>query len=151
MIRFISLNAFIAIYTIILSIWVFLLAIFDRSGRIVHFYCAVPWAKGILWVCGVKVIVKGLNNVDRNIPRIYMTNHQSYFDILAVLACLPVDFKFILKQELMKIPILGFCLRRVRMRPSQCRLKRSSRMPCSQLKPRAKLPVLRSWLRKTVK
>ena len=117
MIRFISLNAFIAIYTIILCIWCFLLAIFDRNGRIIHFYGAVPWAKGILWACGVKVIVKGLDNVERSIPCIYMTNHQSYFDILAVLACLSVDFKFILKKELMKIPLLGFAMNRVRYIP----------------------------------
>ena len=117
MIRFICLNAFIAIYTIILCLWCFLLAIFDRNGRIIHFYGGVPWAKGILWVCGVKVMVKGLANVNRSIPRIYMTNHQSYFDILAVLACLPVDFKFILKRELMKIPILGFTMKRARYIP----------------------------------
>jgi 1-acyl-sn-glycerol-3-phosphate acyltransferase len=41
-----------------------------------------------------------------------MTNHQSYFDIFALLANLPVDFKFVLKQELMKIPLLGFSMRR---------------------------------------
>jgi len=41
-----------------------------------------------------------------------MTNHQSYFDIFALLAYLPVDFKFIVKQELMRIPLLGFAMRR---------------------------------------
>ena len=117
MIKFISLNAFIAIHTIILSTWCMLLAIFDRNGRIVHFYGAVPWAKAILWVCGVKVIVKGLDNVESSVPRIYMTNHQSYFDILAVLACLPVDFKFILKKELVKIPIFGFAMKSARYIP----------------------------------
>jgi 1-acyl-sn-glycerol-3-phosphate acyltransferase len=43
-----------------------------------------------------------------------MTNHQSYFDIFALLACLPVNFKFILKEELMKIPFLGIAMRRAR-------------------------------------
>lgn len=46
-------------------------------------------------------------------PRIYMTNHQSFFDIFALLAYVPVDFKFIMKQELMKIPLLGPAMRRV--------------------------------------
>jgi 1-acyl-sn-glycerol-3-phosphate acyltransferase len=41
-----------------------------------------------------------------------MTNHQSYFDIFALLACLPVEFKFILKEELMKIPLFGATMRR---------------------------------------
>jgi len=40
-----------------------------------------------------------------------MSNHQSYFDIFALLAGLPVDFKFILKKELMRIPILGRAMR----------------------------------------
>ena len=78
----------------------------------VHSFAAVPWAKVILWVCGVDVRVDGLKNVDRSVARIYVTNHQSYFDIFALLAYLPVHFKFILKQELMNVPILGFGMRR---------------------------------------
>ena len=41
-----------------------------------------------------------------------MSNHQSYFDILALLAGLPGDFKFLLKQELMKIPLFGIAVRK---------------------------------------
>jgi 1-acyl-sn-glycerol-3-phosphate acyltransferase len=66
----------------------------------------------ILWVCGVKVQVMGLENIKNHVPYVYMTNHQSYFDIFALLAFIPSDFKFILKQELMKIPILGFSMRK---------------------------------------
>jgi 1-acyl-sn-glycerol-3-phosphate acyltransferase len=112
MIRFICLNGFIAIHTIIFCIWSFIIALIDKEGRLVHLYVAVPWAKIILWVCGIKVRTEGRENLDAWQPRIYMTNHQSYFDIFALLAYLPVDFKFILKQELMKIPLLGFSMRR---------------------------------------
>ena len=113
MIRFICLNGFIAVHTIIFCLWGFLLSLFSRNGRLVHFYAAVPWAKAILWVSGIRVSVTGLEHIDLHQPRIYMTNHQSYFDIFALLAYLPVEFKFIMKQELMKIPILGFSMRRV--------------------------------------
>jgi len=113
MIRFICLNGFIAIHTIIFCLWGFLLSLFSRNGRLVHFYAAVPWAKAILWVSGIRVSVTGLEHIDLHQPHIYMTNHQSYFDIFALLAYLPVDFKFIMKQELMRIPILGFSMRRV--------------------------------------
>jgi 1-acyl-sn-glycerol-3-phosphate acyltransferase len=41
-----------------------------------------------------------------------MANHTSYFDIFALLSTLPVDFKFIVKQELMRIPIFGAAMRR---------------------------------------
>ena len=36
-----------------------------------------------------------------------MSNHQSFVDIFVLLANIPKDFKFIMKSELMKIPILG--------------------------------------------
>lgn len=107
MLRFLFLNAFIAVHTMIFCLWGLMISPFDRTGRRVHFWCAVPWSKMILRVCGVRVKVEGLENVDSRVPRIYMTNHQSYFDIFVLLAGLPVDFKFILKQELMKIPFLG--------------------------------------------
>ena len=112
MIRFFYLNAFIALFTIICSAWGLLLSAFDRSGRVIHYYAAAPWARRILRVCGVKVAVTGRQNVDSHRPHIYMANHQSYFDILALLAYLPVDFKFILKQELMKIPLFGLAMKR---------------------------------------
>ena len=107
MIRYFLLNVFIGVYSIAFCLWGLLLSIFDKTGRKVHFLCAIPWARGILKVCGVRVHVTGQENVDPHVPRIYMNNHQSVFDIFALLACLPVDFKFILKKELMGIPLLG--------------------------------------------
>jgi 1-acyl-sn-glycerol-3-phosphate acyltransferase len=114
MIRFICLNGFILIDTIIFCIWAVVLGFFDNNGRLIHYYVARPWARTILWVSGIKVRTKGQENVDARFPRIYMTNHQSYFDIFALLTCLPVNFKFILKQELMRLPFLGIAMRRAR-------------------------------------
>ena len=107
MFRYVVLNAFIGLFSVVMCIWALVIAIFGGTGRAVHFGCAVPWAKVILRVCGIRVTVSGLENVHAEIPRIYMCNHQSFFDIWTLLAFLPVDFKFILKQELMKIPLLG--------------------------------------------
>lgn len=112
MIRFVGLNALVVVLTLLFCIWGLILALFDSNGRKVHFHIAVPWARAILWLSNVKVRVKGQENIDAGIPRVYMTNHQSYFDILGVLASLPVDFKFILKQELMRIPLFGFAMKR---------------------------------------
>jgi 1-acyl-sn-glycerol-3-phosphate acyltransferase len=114
MIRYLLINTFIVIHTIIFCLWGLLLSLFDKKGRIIHFYAAVPWAKVILWVCGVNVRVKGQENVNARVPRVYMTNHQSAIDIFALLAYLPVDFKFIMKQELMKIPLFGLTMRRAK-------------------------------------
>jgi 1-acyl-sn-glycerol-3-phosphate acyltransferase len=112
MVRFALLNAYIALHTILFCLFGLVVSLFDKGGRRVHLYCAVPWAKGVLYVCGVKVHVKGLENVESRIPRIYLTNHQSAFDIFALLAFLPVHFKFMLKKQLMKIPLFGVAMRR---------------------------------------
>jgi 1-acyl-sn-glycerol-3-phosphate acyltransferase len=112
MVRFVLLNAYIALSAILFCLFGLVVSLFDKGGRRVHLYCAVPWAKGILYVCGVTVHVKGLENVESRTPRIYLTNHQSAFDIFALLSFLPVHFKFMLKQELMKIPLFGLTVRR---------------------------------------
>jgi len=112
MIRFILLNAFIGIHTIVMSLYGLLISIFDKSGRLVHVHCAVPWARAILYVCGVKVKIGGLDNIQGGTPNIYMVNHQSMFDIFTLLSCLPDNFKFVLKQELMKLPFLGMAMKR---------------------------------------
>ena len=111
MLRFLWLNSFIAIYSFVFCILAILLSLFGGNGRKSHFYAAVPWARSILWVSGIKVKVSGRENADPHVPRIYMTNHQSYFDILGMLASLPVDFKFVVKQELMRIPFFGRAMR----------------------------------------
>jgi 1-acyl-sn-glycerol-3-phosphate acyltransferase len=112
MIRFLCLNAFIAVNTIIFCLWTLLLSLFDRDGSLIRYYVCEPWSKIILWVCGIKAQVKGQENINPDIPHVFMCNHQSYFDIFALLAYLPSDFKFILKRELMKIPLLGLAMRR---------------------------------------
>ncbi|PIV99203.1 MAG: 1-acyl-sn-glycerol-3-phosphate acyltransferase [Deltaproteobacteria bacterium CG17_big_fil_post_rev_8_21_14_2_50_51_6] len=112
MVRSISLNAFIALYTVMIIIAVLLIAPFDGSGRLIHRYCARPWGRGIIRASGARVKVTGIENIDASLPRIYMTNHQSIFDIFALLAFLPVDFKFIMKQELMRIPLFGYATRK---------------------------------------
>ncbi|MDD5204613.1 MAG: lysophospholipid acyltransferase family protein [Desulfobacterales bacterium] len=113
MIRFLLLNGFVAVYTILLCMFGLVLSLFDRKGgALLHSCVAVPWARLILWVCGVKVQVRGLENLHPAAARLYLCNHQSYFDIFALLAYLPVQFKFVMKKELMSLPLLGITMRR---------------------------------------
>lgn len=96
---------------ILLTIPLCALAIFcslkDRVGIFIHRNIAVPWAKILLMMSGVKVYVRGLENIKKNKQYIFVTNHQSYFDILALLATIPIPFAFVMKEELMEIPLFG--------------------------------------------
>jgi len=113
MIRSIFIWAFIGVInTLIWSLVGIFLSLFSPSGRILHFYCAAPWSKIILWGSGVKVEINGVDTIQKEKSYVYIPNHLSFFDIFALLAYLPVDFKFILKEELMHIPILGWAMRR---------------------------------------
>jgi 1-acyl-sn-glycerol-3-phosphate acyltransferase len=112
--RSIVLNGFIGVHTLFFCTMALPLAWMDRSGRLIHRWIAIPWARVIVRVSGVRVQVLGRENVETDRPRIYLTNHQSFFDIFILLAGLPVDFKFVLKQELMRIPVLGFTMRQAR-------------------------------------
>ena len=112
MIRSFFFNIFLVIHTIIFCLWGFMLSLFDDGGKKLHFFGAMPWARVILWISGVKGSVSGLDNLQTGKPYIFMSNHQSYFDIFVLLANIPVAFKFIMKQELMKIFLLGPIMRR---------------------------------------
>lgn len=76
-----------------------------------YFAVGTRWAKQTLWLFGVGLKVVGSENVARGSSYIYASNHASGFDILAVLAGIPDQVRFILKKELGKIPIFGWALR----------------------------------------
>ena len=81
-------------------------SLFSRNGNSVHLL-ARTWCKTILVVSGIKVTLKGLEKIDPQGPYIFMANHQSNFDIPVLLGCLPVQFRWLAKAELFKIPIFG--------------------------------------------
>jgi len=115
MIRSIFIWTFIGIInTLIWALFGIFLSLFSTTGRITHFYCATPWSRIILLASGVRVEISGLDVIDKEKTYIYIPNHLSFFDIFALLAYLPVDFKFILKEELMRIPVLGWAMRRAK-------------------------------------
>jgi 1-acyl-sn-glycerol-3-phosphate acyltransferase len=68
------------------------------------------WARLIIRTCGVKVEIEGLENLRGLKSYILVANHQSFFDIFAVLAYLPGDTRFVAKKELMKIPVVGYAM-----------------------------------------
>ncbi|MBW1713914.1 MAG: 1-acyl-sn-glycerol-3-phosphate acyltransferase, partial [Deltaproteobacteria bacterium] len=45
-------------------------------------------------------------------PVVLVSNHRSLYDVLAFLAYLPLDFKFVVKKELMAVPLWGQAMKR---------------------------------------
>ncbi len=77
-----------------------------RSGG-VYDWASTDWSRDILRAGGTPVIAEGLENIPRDRPVMYASNHSSMFDIWALFATLPGSVRFVAKRELFRIPLLG--------------------------------------------
>jgi 1-acyl-sn-glycerol-3-phosphate acyltransferase len=96
--------------TIFFSLWALVTIPFDRSGkyfRLSSWY----WSKFIFWIFGMKVSVKGYENLDPKSPYVFVSNHTSMFDIPTVFLALKGNVNFVFKKELTYVPIWGWALR----------------------------------------
>jgi 1-acyl-sn-glycerol-3-phosphate acyltransferase len=69
------------------------------------------WARALIFMCGVKVEIQGLENLRGVDHYVLVCNHQSFFDIFAVAAYMPGQIRFVAKRELLKIPVFGYSLK----------------------------------------
>lgn len=70
------------------------------------------WARVSLALAGIRVTLEGTQHLRPGAPAVYMPNHQSNLDILALQACLPGQFRWLAKKELFRIPLFGYAMRR---------------------------------------
>jgi 1-acyl-sn-glycerol-3-phosphate acyltransferase len=87
-----------------------LLRVRNRRGG-VYDWASVDWSREILRAAGTPVVAEGLELIPRDQPLMYVSNHSSMFDIWALSATLPPSVRFVAKQELFKIPLLGGAMR----------------------------------------
>ena len=68
----------------------------------------IQWVfRVILKISGVKLTVKGRDNIPADQAVLYVGNHRSYFDILAGYVSVPSLMGFVAKKEMEKIPLLS--------------------------------------------
>jgi 1-acyl-sn-glycerol-3-phosphate acyltransferase len=85
--------------------------VLPRGERTVH-RIATLWARILLWISSVNTEVVGRENILHGRSQIFMSNHQSGFDILIVLAHIDTYFAWIAKKELFSIPVFGDAMRK---------------------------------------
>ena len=101
----------ISLYTIVLGTVSIVSSLFDRRGYTAH-ACARLWSRLILNTTGVRVAVEGLHRVTSRKTYIFVSNHQSIYDIPVIFASLPFQLRIIAKESLARFPVLGWHLRR---------------------------------------
>jgi 1-acyl-sn-glycerol-3-phosphate acyltransferase len=78
-------------------------SLLDTVGR--------DWSRLLLGASGVTVTVRGLEHVPTEGPVIIASNHQSFFDMLAILAHVPLPVRFVAKKEVFRIPFFGWAVK----------------------------------------
>jgi 1-acyl-sn-glycerol-3-phosphate acyltransferase len=72
------------------------------------FHCGTVWAWCLAWVSFVWVRVEGREHARPGQSYVILTNHQGDCDILALYGFLHRQFRWVIKQELRKVPFLGW-------------------------------------------
>jgi len=70
------------------------------------------WAYGVSRCMGLTFSIRGKEKIVPGVSYIITPNHQGNADILAFLRTFPIPFRWILKKELLKIPVFGPALGR---------------------------------------
>ena len=87
---------------------------FNKRAMDISSLRMVQWAfRVIMFICGVKLTVKGEENVPKDEPVLYICNHKSYFDIIITYSRCPRLTGYISKDTLGKVPLLNIWMKRL--------------------------------------
>ena len=123
----------LAVWTIACGTVSLVSTLIDRRGHFAH-GCARVWARGILFVTGVRLAREGHAIPPSAESCVFVANHASFFDIPIVFAALPHQLRIMAKEGLGRIPFIGWHLRLAghvlvnRERPGAGIFKRMQRM-----------------------
>ncbi len=107
--RWVFLLPFIALFTVFTAISMAVVSVLGKpeaASRIFGPY----WGRAICHLTPVSVEISGTENLDKNQSYVIAANHQSQYDIFIIYGWLKTDFKWVAKQELRKLPFVGFAL-----------------------------------------
>ena len=102
------------VFAIDTAIWiaaVMVASLADRDARFA-FRVAQRWASLNLWLTGTRASVDGLEQLDPRQSYVFMSNHRSNLDVLALVVALwDFQLRWVAKEELFRIPFFGWALR----------------------------------------
>lgn len=97
----------------------------ERDGRMQH-RIARWWARASVAASMSRLRIVGEENLCKENVAVYASNHTSYMDTPVLFSALPFQFRILAKQELWKLPFVGWHLRRSGQIPVDTTTSRSS-------------------------
>jgi 1-acyl-sn-glycerol-3-phosphate acyltransferase len=101
----------IYLYTFVMGSLSLLLSLYDPAGKRQH-WCARIWCRMIARTVGARVRVHGAHHIHPGASYVFLSTHQSYMDIPAMLGYLPAQLRIAAKKSLFRIPFMGWHLAR---------------------------------------
>jgi 1-acyl-sn-glycerol-3-phosphate acyltransferase len=98
-----------AIATIFLGIPVMIAGLLSRTGNLA-FSISKLWAYTMLAISFVRTEIKNKDKIQPGTSYIIISNHQSLYDIIALVTTLGIQYRWFIKKEVLKIPIFGYAL-----------------------------------------
>lgn len=115
MIRLILVILFLIIFFILsIPMWIieWIIGKFNKKAKDISSLRIVQFAfKCILFICGTKTTVIGMENIPKDEPVLFVGNHRGIFDVLIPYSRMPRATGFVAKKELEKIPGLNIWMR----------------------------------------
>ena len=103
-----------SLYTLVLGPLVILIDLFSKTGE-TPYKIGRFWAWLVMKTNRVKLRAEGLEKIVKNRSYVFISNHSSNLDPLAVAWTLSNTLRFIGKRSLEKIPLFGWAARRARV------------------------------------
>jgi 1-acyl-sn-glycerol-3-phosphate acyltransferase len=73
---------------------------------------AGAFSRWFFGIAGIPLRIEGLDRLPEA-PCVVVANHASYIDGIVAAAALPPDFAFVIKREMVRVPLAGLLLRRL--------------------------------------
>ena len=99
----------VAIFLFLVGPFCVLYALVRRSPDILYAAGRAGSRLG-LYLGGVKLVIRGRENIESGRPFLFLANHQSYCDPPALFVSIPRNVRLILKKELRRVPLLGLIM-----------------------------------------
>lgn len=95
--------------TLLLFVPMLLASLLSTTGNLA-FSISRIWARVMLMASNARVEIIGKDRIKKGQAYVIISNHQSVFDILAIVTSLGIQYRWTIKKEVLKIPLFGHAL-----------------------------------------
>lgn len=103
-------NLYLVVGTLVFSVLAVLFGWLPPRGPWVSLMARL-WSRGLLWSAGVRLEMRFATPLPADRPVVFMANHESLYDIPALIVGLPGQTRFLAKRGLFQVPFFGWALK----------------------------------------